>query len=95
MTAEFRRGERFIYRHVAGEHLLVALHRDRSAPLFAFTPTAAAIWEHLVDWRTVSALADFLVEHFEVSREQATGDVNDFLEQLGSLGAIDTRDGAS
>ena len=95
MTAEFRRGEKFVYRHVAGEHLLVALHRDRSAPLFAFTPTAAAIWDHLTDWRTASALADFLVERFDVSREQATGDVNDFLEQLNSLGAVDTREVAS
>ena len=73
----------------------MALHRDRSAPLFAFTPTAAAIWEHLTDWRTASALADFLIERFEVSHEQATGDVNDFLEQLGSLGAVETRESAS
>ena len=92
MTTELRRGERFVYRYVAGEHFLVALHRDRSAPLFAFTPTAAALWEYLIDWRHASALADFLVDHFEVSREQATGDVKDFLEQLGSLGALDTRE---
>lgn len=95
MKSEFRRRARFVYRHVAGEHLLVALHRDRTAPLFAFTPTAAALWEHMIDWRTASGLADFLVDHFDVTREQATNDVNDFLEQLGSLGAVETREASA
>ena len=33
MTTEYKRADRHVYRRVAGEHLLVATHRDTVAPL--------------------------------------------------------------
>lgn len=92
MSVEFKRRDRYVYRHVAGEHLLVALHGDRTAPLFAFTPTGASIWQRLNEWQSVGQLADYMAERYDVSRDQAVTDVNQFLEQLSSLGALETRD---
>lgn len=91
-TTEYRRGERHVYRHIAGEHLLIALHRDAVAPMFAFTATAAFLWEGLGEWTTLSRLTEGLMEQFEVSLEQAAKDVADFLEQLESVGALETRE---
>lgn len=92
MATEYRRDDRHVYRHIAGEHLLIALHREAVAPMFAFTPTAASLWSRLDDWATPGALADHLVEHFEVEREQAERDVGEFVEQLLSIGALQTRE---
>lgn len=89
---QYRRDDRHVYRHIAGEHLLIAIHRDAVAPLFTFTPTAAALWAQLEAWVTPHWLADYLVEHFEVHRERAAHDVGEFLEQLLSVGALQTQE---
>lgn len=92
MTAEFKRGDRFVYRHIAGEHLLVALHQDRAAPLFTFSPTGASLWHELADWRSAERLTEHLLDQYDVSREDALRDVMEFLEQLSSLNALETRE---
>ncbi len=92
MTTEYRHGDKHVYRHIAGEHLLIALHRDSVAPMFAFTPTAAALWQQLAQWATTEGLVAHLLGEFEVSREQAALDVEEFLEQLGTIGALESRE---
>lgn len=89
---EYMRGDRHVYRHVAGEHLLIALHRDSDAPMYAFTPTAAVLWQSLGDWATAERLARGLTERFEVDFGTAMEDVRDFLGQLDSLGALRRRE---
>jgi hypothetical protein len=89
---EFRRDDRHVYREIAGEHLLIALHREAVAPMFAFTPTAARLWAQLEGWSTRATLTDHLVARFDVGRSQAEADVDEFLEQLLSIGALQTRE---
>jgi hypothetical protein len=91
---EFMRGERHVHRAVAGEHLLVALHRTRTTPLFALNETGAELWKHLSGWRTAEELIAHLVEQFEVSDEIAAGDVAAFLSQLETIGALESRERA-
>lgn len=92
MITEYRHGERHVYRHIAGEHLLIALHRESVAPLFVFTPTAAALWQWLDTWSTTEALVDRLCERFDCSRDEAARDLADFLQQLMTIGAVDLRE---
>jgi hypothetical protein len=91
MTTEYRRGDRHVYRNIAGEHLLIALHGDSSQPLFALTPTAAVIWKHLEQWSSADTLTDALVQDYEVTREQAARDVEEFLGQLEEVRAVNQR----
>ena len=91
-STQYLRRDDFVHRHVAGEHLLVALRRDRSAPLFMLTVTGAHLWERLAGWSTPAELAAALVERFEVSSEIAAADVAAFLAQLRELGAVDVRE---
>lgn len=91
MTAEYQRSEDFVHRHVAGEHLLLALRRDRTAPMFMLTPTAGFLWERLAQWTALDALVAGVVDHFEVSEDVASADVAEFIQQLQSLGAVSTR----
>lgn len=90
---QYRRDDRHVYRHIAGEHLLIAIHRDAVAPMFAFSPTAASLWEQLEAWVTPLGLTDHLVDHFEVDRERAEHDVGEFVEQLLSVGALQIQRG--
>jgi hypothetical protein len=92
MATEFRRDDRHVYRHIAGEHLLIALHREAVAPMFSFTPTAAELWGRMEGWTTVEGLIEHLTERFEVDRDQAARDVQEFLEQLESIRALESRE---
>jgi hypothetical protein len=92
MGSEYRRDDRHVHRQIAGEHLLIALHRDAVAPMFAFTPTAAALWTALGDWTSSEGLVGSLLETFDVDQEVAERDVEEFLEQLLSIGALQTRE---
>ena len=92
MQTECRRGDKHVYREIAGEHLLIALHKDAVAPMFAFTPTAASLWGELDEWTRTDRLVEHLLEHFDVDRPEAEKDVQEFLEQLTSIGALETRE---
>lgn len=94
-VSEFRRGDRHVYRSVAGEHLLIAIHRDTSAPLFSLTPTAAVIWEALAEWMTTDGLVDRIVSDYDVERDQAKDDVVVLLAQLREIGALQIRERVS
>ena len=89
---EFIRGDRHVHRAVAGEHLLVALHRTRTTPLFALNDTGAELWEQLGGWMTADELSTHLVNRFEVSAEVAATDVAAFLSQLEAIGALESRE---
>lgn len=92
---EFRRGDRHVYRFVAGEHLLIALHRDAAAPLLSLTPSAAVIWQALADWITTEGVVDRVVDEYDVGRDEARQDVMELLAQLREIGAVETREGAA
>jgi hypothetical protein len=93
-TVEYRRRDNYVYRLTVGEHLLVALHARRDEPLYALTPTGALLWEQLAEWKTTDQLAEALVGEYDVNFDNARADVREFLEQLESLKALETR-GAS
>jgi coenzyme PQQ synthesis protein D (PqqD) len=93
MSVEYRRGENYVYRFTVGEHLLVALHARRDDPLYALTPTGALLWERLTEWRSTDELAGDLLEEYDISREQALTDVQEFIEQLKLIEAVEIRAG--
>jgi hypothetical protein len=53
------------------------------------------LWHELADWSSADRLTEHLVDQYDVSREDASRDVMDFLEQLSSLNALETREVAS
>ena len=93
VPSEYQRAEHFVHRQIAGEHLLVALRRDAVAPIFAMTPTAAAIWERLDSWVTVDTLVAHLLSEFDADSILAERDVREFLEQLQAANALVKREG--
>ena len=94
MTRLYQRNDDFVHRCIAGEHLLIALHRREATPLYAINATSAAVWEQLGSWRSAEALADAVASRFAVSREEALDDISSLLDQLESIGALHARQDA-
>lgn len=88
-----KRGDRHVYRHIAGEHLLISIRGDSEAPMFALTPSGAMLWKHLADWSTQEELVEVVLEQYEISADRASADVDEFLEQLRQLRALESEEG--
>ena len=71
--------------HVGDEVLMLNIDRGEHVGL---NPSGAAIWELLEAPKTVPALIDELVAQFEVTRDQATADVDAFVETALQRGVL-------
>ena len=85
-----RRGDRHVYRLIAGEHLLISIRGDSEASMFALTPSGAVLWKRLADWTTREELVALMLEEYDVTAERASADVDEFLEQLRQLRALES-----
>jgi hypothetical protein len=90
----YRHGFRHVYRHIAGEHLLIATTEYGDTPLHGLTESGAELWRALDAWTTRDGLVDRLIATYEVSADEASADVDAFLEQLQALRALETEDEA-
>lgn len=80
----FRRSEALVTREIAGETLLVPM-RGKLAKLqriFALNPVGAFIWQQLDGERDLAAIHEAVVEHFEVSTQEAREDLVEYVTVL-------------
>ena len=87
-----RRGDRHVYRLIAGEHLLIAIRGDSEASMFALTPSGALLWKRLAEWATREDLVALILENYDVTSERASSDVDEFLDQLRHLRALQSEE---
>ncbi len=71
------------------EHIRTTITQDgavlmniKGGSMLTLNPTASIIWQRLSDGHTATQIAAQLASEFGVSHEQASTDVNEFLEQL-------------
>lgn len=88
-----KRGDRHVYRNIAGEHLLISIRGDSEAPMFALTPSGAMLWKQLSVWATEEELVELVLNEYDVQANQAKADVEEFLEQLRQLNALLSEEG--
>lgn len=85
-----RHNGQLVYRLTMGEHLLIGLHaQGETTPVHALTPSGAQLWEAMDDWTTGEQLAAVLATRYDVDVDRARRDVDDFIEQLRELGALE------
>ncbi len=58
--------------------------------MLTLNPIGSIIWQQLSDGRTPEQIASHLASEFGISREQASADVNEFVEQLGAQHLIES-----
>lgn len=86
----FQRNQEFIFRHVADELILVPIRQQVGdlQSVYTLTPVAARIWELLDRALDAGAIARRLTEEYDVTLEQAERDLNELLQELSRIGAI-------
>ncbi|MDH5673042.1 MAG: PqqD family protein [Myxococcales bacterium] len=86
-----RHNERVAARVIDGKAVVVVIDEKQ---LHTLNQVGTRVWE-LCDGRSVGAIAEALVEEFEVEREVALSDVRSFVETLRGLGALEVPEVAS
>ena len=89
MTSEqsraiFRKKGEIVSRKIAGEMFLVPIHGKLAdmQRIFSLTPVAEFIWNHLEGEKPLHKIRDDVLETFDVERERADADLQDFISQL-------------
>ncbi|MBO5789358.1 MAG: PqqD family protein [Clostridia bacterium] len=82
----------FVVREIAGKRVAVAIGdrvRTFNGMISLGNETAYLLWSALDTDQTEESLVALLTERYDVSEEQASGDVHRFVEQLREAGLLD------
>jgi hypothetical protein len=87
----YRKNPNFVFRQIADEFVLVPIHHDVAdmEAIYTLDGVGARIWELLDGERDGQAVLRQIVEEYDVERETARADLIEFLEQLGTVEAIE------
>lgn len=64
----------------------------KGGSMLTLNPTGSIIWQRLSEGHTPTQIASQLASEFGISQEQASADVNEFLEQLDAHQLIESRE---
>ena len=80
-----------VLRNVAGETILVPIGEaaKKYSGLFAVNELGAFLWERIPEAESEAALVNLVLEDYEVSREEAEQDVQEFLGKLREMDLLD------
>jgi hypothetical protein len=89
-TALYQRTEEFVARAIAGETVLVPIHRQIGdlESIYTLNEVATFIWERLAEPTTVTQISLALEATFSGDPAQMRADLAEFLEELLDLDAI-------
>ncbi len=77
----------FIVREIAGEFIAVPVDSSCGTNIVGLNPVSKFLWDELQNEKTFEELLDAMLKNYDVPREEAEADLEDFLKQLaeGSL----------
>jgi hypothetical protein len=80
----FKKTGEIVSRSIAGETILVPVSGKLAdmQRIFALNPVAEFIWKRLDGEKNLSTIHNEIVEHFEVGKEQAETDMQEFISEL-------------
>ena len=86
----FQRNPDFIFRMIADEAVLVPIHNDLADMncIYALNEVGAFIWSNLEQFSTQEDLHAAMLAEYAAEDEVITADLNRFLEEMVSIGAI-------
>lgn len=83
--------DRFIYRTVAGEHLLIPTGEaaQKVRGLIALSESGTVLYELLREGCSREALVDALTRQYDVGAREASRDVDEFLERMRQMDMLE------
>jgi hypothetical protein len=87
----------FASQEVDGELVLVpvAMNAPDRGAIYTANEIGIHIWGLLDGNRTLGEVLDRVTDEFDVDREKALKDLQEFIEQLEQIGAVERRDGGT
>lgn len=81
----------FVLREIGGDSLLIPVSSLDSTfnGIISLNETSISIWKLLESGKEKSEIVDALLEEYDVEREQAEHDVDNFCAQLEQLGILE------
>ena len=78
-------------REIGGEIILVPVNKNASEmdSIYTLSGVSAAIWKLIDGQRTRGEIKAAILDEYAVSDEQLEADLDEFFEQLHSIGAIE------
>jgi hypothetical protein len=79
-----------VYREIAGEAILVPIQRnaDDMQSIYTLDSVGADIWKLIDGERDLGDILDALLGEYDVEASVLSKDLDEFIEQLASIGAI-------
>ncbi len=79
----------YVLREIAGEHLAIPVTAENSSDIVVLNPVSAILWKELETEKTIEELAQIICNSFEISKDEATADIKEFLESLAEKGVVE------
>ena len=85
-----RRNEHFIKRKIGTRYVIVAVGDEarRFAGMLSLNATGSVIWDLLAEETDLDALTEALAARYDVDKETAARDAEEFLSVLRGVGAV-------
>ncbi len=80
----------YVLRQIAGEFLAVPISNEagEDANIVILNPVSQVIWSKLENGATFDEILNVVTTEFDVSKEEATADIKEFLEGLEEAGLL-------
>ena len=72
----------YVTREIAGEYIAVPVDSSCGTGIVILNPVSKFLWEELREEKTFDELLEAMLGNYDVPREEAEADLNDFLKQL-------------
>ena len=85
----------YVIREIAGEYLVipVALQDEPESKVIILNSSGKLLWEALEQQKTMEELIEVMDENFEVSKEEARADIEEFIKHLKENELLITEEG--
>lgn len=90
LMSSFERNPNFIFRKIVDEGVLVPIHNDLADMncIYTLNDVGTFIWNQLEQAKTLLALETALQNEYEGKPEEIRADLDQFLDELISVGAV-------
>ena len=87
----YRHNPDMVFREVAGEMILVPVHRraGEEDSIYVLNDTAARAWELIDGSRTLGSVVDVMLDEFDTDRDTLLRDLGDWLEEMLEAGTLE------
>lgn len=81
----------YLLRQIAGTWVIFSLEIDSPADVLTINDAGVLLWKLLTDGCEKSALVQALTDEYEVSSDQASMDVDEFIGKLRKFGCLEEK----